>query len=252
MKPTLSLVILTHNSAHLLAKHIAEYALQVDEIIFIDNHSQDTIRDLAKKVHAKVITHSLENDFAQQRNTAFSAVTSDWTFFVDSDEYVSPELWAEIHQRIESDEFEAFRVFRQDFFLGKVLKYGETGNISLLRLAKTEIGRNTWQRPVHEVWNVPTDRIGQTTNALLHTPHQNIQSFLAKLHWYASFEPHSRQKYGLLQICFEIIFYPLGKFVYNYLFKQGYRDGVRGLIHAILMSYYSLITRIYLYETWHT
>ncbi len=251
MKQTLSLVILTHNSAEMLKPHLAEYANEVDQIVFIDNNSTDDIAGVAKKFNAQLFTRSLNNDFSAQRNSAFAHITSQWTFYIDSDEYVPPELWSEIHRLIESGEFEALSVPRRDFFLGKLLKYGETGHTSLLRLAKTSLGKNRWQRAVHEVWEVPTVNIGTLHSALQHSPHPTISEFLQKLHWYASLEPQSREKYSKIQILFEIAVYPPAKFIQNFFMKQGWRDGVIGCVHALLMSYYSLITRVYLYEAWH-
>lgn len=251
MKQTLSLVVLTHNSAEMLKPHLDEYTKEVDQIVFVDNDSTDDIALVAKKYNAKLFTHSLKNDFSAQRNSAFAHITSDWTFYVDSDEYVPPELWSEIHRLIESDEFEALSVPRRDFFLGKLLKYGETGHTSLLRLAKTSLGKNKWRRAVHEVWEVPTTNVGALTSVLHHSPHPTISAFLQKLHWYASLEPHSREKYSKTQILFEMILYPPAKFMQNFCSKQGWRDGWIGCVHALLMSYYSLITRVYLYEAWH-
>lgn len=252
MKPTLAVVILTHNSVELLTPHMKEYLKWVDQIIFVDNYSQDAIQDLADQCQATVLTRALKDDFAQQRNSAFSKIHTDWTFFLDADEYAPPKLWHEIQVAIQSGEFEAFSVPRRDWFLGRFLKYGETGHISLLRLAKTSIGKNTWQRPVHEVWKVNTSRIGRLSSVLEHTPHPTVSAFLNKLHWYASLEASSRKKYSRWQIWGEMIVFPIGKFLYNYVWRQGWRDGKPGCIHALLMSYYSLITRVYLYEAWYT
>ena len=251
MKPTLSLVILTHNSTELLVPVLSEYSEWIDQLIFIDNYSADDVAELAKKYSAKLVRRNLENNFAAQRNAAFEHVASDWTLFLDSDEYISAELWQEIHQAITAEVADAIVFPRKDIFLGKTLQYGETGQMYLLRAARTKLGTNKWRRAVHEVWELPATATITTHHALIHNPHPNLAAFLQKLHWYASLEPSSREKYSMIRILLELLFYPPAKFFLNYVLKGGWRDGMAGFIHAICMAYYSLITRVYLYEEWH-
>jgi hypothetical protein len=46
----------------------------------------------------------------------------------------------------------------------------------------------------------------------------------------------------------ELLFLPLGKFLYNYVGLLGFLDGWRGLCYALVMSMHSLGIRLRLYE----
>ncbi|MFN4212849.1 MAG: hypothetical protein ACK4FL_02720, partial [Microgenomates group bacterium] len=47
---------------------------------------------------------------------------------------------------------------------------------------------------------------------------------------------------------FEIIFYPLGKFILNYFIYLGFLDGPAGFAYAFLMSFHSFLVRAKLYQ----
>lgn len=219
----------------------------------VDKRSKEIERENQKFTKEVIfcVMKKNEPDFARARNMALEKVTTEWAFFLDSDEKCSPQLWAEIHSIIEQDRYDALLLPRRDYFLGKLLKHGETGKTQLLRIARTKIGAKKWHRPVHETWDVSTKKICLTKNILHHFPHPTLSEFIQKLNWYASLEPKSRRhkKYSLAKILFELFFFPLGKFIQNYLFRRGYADSWQGFIHAFCMSYYSLIVRIFLYES---
>lgn len=49
---------------------------------------------------------------------------------------------------------------------------------------------------------------------------------------------------------FSILIYPSAKFVLNYLVKQGFRDGIQGLVMALMMSFHSFLVRGKLWQIW--
>jgi len=251
-QPSLTLVILTKNSASQLKNILPEYAPHNDQLILLDDSSTDTIKELAQVHQAELVSHRLQKDFAAHRNAVFSKVSSEWTLFLDADEYAPPAFWQELKTYLSQDTIDAISISRLDTFLGKTLHYGESGTNSFVRCARTEISKNRWERAVHEIWNVPTHRIAHLNTPIEHCQNDTVTSYLNKLHWYASLEATARTRYAQSQIFFELLTYPVAKFCKNFIVKQGWRDGFHGLIHALLMSYHSLITRVYLYEEWHT
>src|SRR2546423_7584770 len=70
-----------------------------DELIVIDDNSTDKTVDIARQKGARIYTHPLNNDFAQQRNFGLDKAKGDWVLFVDADERVPSALWYEIMQR---------------------------------------------------------------------------------------------------------------------------------------------------------
>lgn len=249
---SLTTVILHKDQLELLEQRLKEVR-QSNQIVVLDDDSKDQgkLLSLCKKYSAEVVTHTLQNNFSAHRNAVFPRVKGEWTFFLDCDEQVSHTLWRELLTVIASGQFDAVTFSRRDIFLGQKLYFGETGQNSVLRAAKTQLGKGKWVRPIHEVWQVPTQKVRQVSEILWHDSHQTLSGFLQKLNWYASLEPLSREKYSFQRVLFELFTYPLGKFLWSLIGLQGWRDGNYGLIHAFLMSYHSAVTRIYLYEAWY-
>ena len=236
---TISAVVLTKNNQNIISKLLRQLSW-CDEVLIIDDDSADRTRILAKGLGARVFRHPLGHNFAAQRNFGLKQIKTDWVLFIDADEAVSPALTREIKSALKSD-LNGFYIKRTDYFLGSKLRFGETGYIKLLRLAKTNLG--IWRRPVHEVWQVKPP-IGELKSPLYHYPHQTISTFLTKINYYTDIEAKHRHSFSLL----EIFIYPPAKFIHNYILKLGFLDGMPGFVMALLMSLHSLLVRLKLYE----
>jgi len=53
---------------------------------------------------------------------------------------------------------------------------------------------------------------------------------------------------GIKTNIFEIIFFPIGKFINNYFFNLGFFDGPAGFTYAFMMSFHSFLVRAKLYQ----
>lgn len=212
-----------------------------DELIVIDDYSQDRTVEIAKKMNAKVFVRPLQNNFSKQRNFGLSKAKNDWVLFVDADEVVSPELAEEVQNFIKnSQDFVGAYIKRRDFIWGRVLKYGETGNIKLIRLGKKDAGQ--WDSPVHEVWRLN----GNTTtlkNTLDHYPHQAIEEFLREINHYTDIRAKELFEKGTSVEWYSIILYPKFKFIQNYFLRLGLLDGLPGFVFALMMSFHSFLVR---------
>lgn len=215
-----------------------------DEILVIDDDSVDKTNEIAVKYRAKIIEHSLNNDFADQRNFALTKAGGDWVLFVDADERVNKKLEEEIKEKIREDKgIEGYFIRRVDYFMRKFLKHGEAGSIKLLRLAKRNAGK--WSRSVDEVWKIdgPTEILD---NPLVHYPHPNLTQFLESINDRSSMNAEylfkNGEKLDLLEWC-----KPKLKFINGYFLKMGFLDGMQGFIFAVLMSLHSFMVRGKLY-----
>lgn len=180
-------------------------------------------------------------DFAAARNQLLKTVKTDWALFLDSDETVSPALSSEIARilNLASSPYNAFSLPRQDTFLGRTLRHGETASVRPVRLVRVGTGR--FVRPVHEVWET-TKPIGALHNPLLHAPHPTISSFLAKINKYSTLEASYRYGEGRHSSLFHIAVFPFAKFLQNYFLRQGFLDGTPGFIMAVMMGFHSYLT----------
>ncbi len=244
----ISAVILTKNEEKNIVDCL-ESLSWCDEIIIVDDNSDDRTLEVAKKMVAKVFTRSLNNIFSAQRNFGLEKASRDWVLFIDADERVSKELKEEIKSKIKSNNSKGYQIKRTDTIWGRKLKYGETGNIVLLRLARKNNGR--WEGKVHEKWKVE-GRIDVLKNHLDHYPHPTISEFLSDVNFYTDLRANELFERRARSNFISILFYPVAKFLNNYFLKQGFLDGMQGLVFAIMMSFHSFLVRGKLWYLWNT
>lgn len=221
-----------------------------DEIVVIDDHSQDKTARLAEDFpKTKVFKRKLNDDFSSQRNYGLQKAKGEWVFFVDADERVTPALRKEIIDRLASGRgvnfrHDGFYLKRTDFFGGRQLCHGETSRVRLLRLARRNSGR--WTRKVHETWQV-RGKTGDLKNPLLHYPHPTIDELLKAVNDYSTVHAASLKEEGRQSSLFKIIAYPAGKFFVNYFFRLGLLDKTPGFVMAAMMSLHSFLSWSKLY-----
>lgn len=241
----LTAIVLTHNNEAILKRSLDSLKF-ADEVIVVDDNSTDGTLQIAKSLGAKTSVHDLHNDWAQQRNFALTKANGEWVLFLDSDEVVSGELEKEISARLKNpqDSVQGFFLKRYDSFFGRELRFGETGNVRLLRLAKRNVGK--WENAVHEVWKIAGE-VAFLKNPILHYPHQTLLEFGLDIDRYSSLAAKEFAKTRRFA-SWQTIVLPIGKFISNFLFKLGFLDGFPGFTVAFMMSLHSLIVRIKQYE----
>lgn len=239
----LTAVVLTKNEEKNLSDCLESLKF-CDHILVIDDNSTDSTSKIAKRFKVEFINHPLEGDFSAQRNFALSLTRPGWVLFVDADERVSAELATEIQQSVTRNDCTGFFISRRDVLWNKSLKFGDAGKIKLMRLAKRSAGN--WIGRVHETWSVEgyTDTL---KNSLQHYPHPTIDAFLGHLNQYSSLRAEELKGFGVRPSLFKAVFFPIGKFIYLYIFKLGMLDGTAGFIHAMLMAFYTFLVRGKLY-----
>jgi len=183
-------------------------------------------------------------DFAEERNQLIKQLKTKWVFFVDSDEKISKELLKEIKQAIKNNQYN-YQLKRQDWFLGKKLRFGETALIRFTRLIQKKTGQ--WQGKVHETFKSKL-AIKTLKHPLIHQRDINVSQFLDRLNSYTNIRTKELLEQDQLFSLFQLLFYPPLKFIHNYIFRLGFLDGLPGLAIAFMMSLHSLFIRIKLYE----
>jgi glycosyltransferase involved in cell wall biosynthesis len=240
-------IILSHNNEGQIKKTLDSVAWS-DELIVMDDNSEDNTVSIAQKSRARVVKRSVAGDFAAQRNTALKEAKGEWVLYVDSDEIVSAALQKEIQRTISEDDAVGYMMRRQDYMYGKPFLHGETASVKLLRLAKKNAG--AWVRPVHEVWEVK-GKVKELSEPLLHYPHPSVAEFLEDINNYSTLNASYLYKKKVHVAAWHIVAYPVAKFLRNYIVHRGFLDGTRGTILAIMMSFHSFLTRAKLYQLWH-
>lgn len=248
----ISAIILTKNEEENIVDCL-ESVLFCQEIIVIDDNSSDRTCELVEgyiKIYPKIklFTRTLGTDFSAQRQFGIDKTKFDWVLFVDADERIPIELAHEIEENIEKkSDYGGYLIQRKDIMWGKMLMYGETGKIKLLRLFNKNHGKLIGT--VHETWRTekPVDRL---QSYIIHYPHPTISEFLREINFYTDIRAQELFGNKIRANFISILLYPKAKFINNFIFKRGFMDGMPGLVHALIMSFHSFLVRGKLWLLW--
>lgn len=131
----ISVVILTKNEEENISDCIKSLSW-CDEVIIVDDNSEDRTIEIAKKLNAKIFMRSIDNDFSTQRNFGISRARGNWVLFVDADERISDALAFEISNIANQitdqalGKYNGFYVKRVDFMWGKKLRFGKQAQLN--------------------------------------------------------------------------------------------------------------------------
>lgn len=234
----ISVVINTYNAE----KHLAQVLDTVkcfDEILICDMESTDHTLEIAEKYGCRVVKFEKGNISIVEpaRQFAIDAATYPWVLVVDADELVPAELAIYLYRRIAEPTCpDGISIPRKNFFMGRFMH--STYPDYILRFFRKE--KTHWPPVIHTSPEVKgtvekVDR-GHEELAFIHLANDTVADILRKNNTYSDYEVvrRSHKHYGVAHLMGR----PLFRFFKAYVLKGGWRDGVAGLIYAVLMGMY--------------
>jgi (heptosyl)LPS beta-1,4-glucosyltransferase len=231
-------VILTYNEAEHVQACIASLDW-VDRIVVFDSFSEDDTVERARAAGADVIQHPFEN-YGKQREAALDAVDAEWVFFVDADERATPELAAEVRQRIAGSE-RGFWVPRHNYIFGRLTRGAGWYPDYQMRVLHRASARYDPDWPVHELVLLDGEA-GYLRNPLTHHNYDNVAEFMEKQRRYMQFDARRRLELGMLPKPWTCVTGPLRHFWWRFVGERGYIDGWHGFRLSTLMAYFDFHT----------
>jgi len=137
-------VILTKNESIHLARCLTKMRTLTKDILVVDSFSSDNTVQIAERHGARVLQRDWTS-YANQFNWALEQLAADieWVIRVDADEYLSPELVADIRSRLPElgPEINGGRMRRRIIFQGRTIRFGGFCKHPLLRLVRNGCGQ---------------------------------------------------------------------------------------------------------------
>ncbi len=248
----LSVVISTYNRAKSLERTLRSVSSFADEIIVVDNESPDETAKVAKQYKAKVIRLPNNQMLNVNKNAGIQKATGEWILYLDDDEVVPADLAEEIVRAIRkpaSDSLEVvgYWIRRKNIIFGKWIEHGIWWPDQQLRLFKKSYGIYP-AKHVHEHLEItgPTDTLNFP---YIHYNYDSIAQYLWKMEMiYTDSEVSKLINSGYRPHWRDAIRFPVSDFVKLYFAQLGYKDGLHGLVLAMLQAFYSFIVFVKLWE----
>jgi (heptosyl)LPS beta-1,4-glucosyltransferase len=238
---TLGIVAISYNEEvdiHGFLDHLIEW---VDEIIIVDDGSTDNTEQIALQYGSKVNfvkSKRVKGEYySDQRNKGIDSAKSDWLLHMDVDERVTKELSIEILAAISSDNYDAYKFKRLNYFFHRPMKGGGWADWNLVHLAKKEAFR--FGGMFHETIDltIGKDKIGQLSTKMHHFNDDSYSERLRKSMTYQEEVILSLEKRNIKVSLGNMIIAILKEFLVKYFYKKGILDGTPGFISAFHSSF---------------
>lgn len=215
-----------------------------DEVILVDNGSDDKTFEVAKKFSKKVFQNH-EKNLGLLKQFAISKASKKWILLLDIDEIPSAELVKQVKRVAkENKEFIGYSIPYANYLLNVRLK-AKAFSFSKVRLFKKGFG-SVLPFVVHEETFVKGN-IDKLTGYLNHYSYRSISQTLRKFTHYAKEEAPIRYAKGERVDLKKFTLYPLHMFKSIFFEDEGWRDGIWGFGLALCFTYYEFMRYVYLW-----
>ena len=236
-RPGLSACIIAMNEEDRIGRCIDSLAF-CDEVVVVDSHSSDATREVAAAKGARVIERDWPGHVAQ-KEYAIREARHDWVLCVDADEFLSPQLQAEVQALRERGfpESAGWRMPRLSSLLGRWMRRG--GWYPDLQLRLFDRRRGYWGG------HNPHDRVeldgpvGRLQGDLCHHPYRSFADHLRTIESYTTIAAEGMLERGRRAGVVDLLVRPPIYFVRFYVLKLGALEGWRGLVQAYLAAHYA-------------
>jgi len=276
-KVAVSVIIPVRNEAANLPRCL-EALREMGEVYVIDSQSTDSTVDIARSYGAQVVQFHYQGGWPKKRQWAMDTLrlAHEWILLLDADEVLTSELAREIAQAIQNPKVNGYYIALRIRFLGRVLRHGDA-RFWKLSLFRRSTGRyecrlkgqdaSMADMEIHEHVIVE----GATARLKNPLPHHNTESlshYIRKHDEYSNWEAQvllqnetrpdeiapslfgtqAQRRRWLKKKIFAIPGSPALLFIYRYLFRLGFLDGVPGLIYCSFQAVQMFHTKAKMYE----
>jgi glycosyltransferase involved in cell wall biosynthesis len=277
-KLPVSVIIPVRNEARNLPRCL-QALKDVGEVLVIDSQSTDETVEIARSYGAQIVQFHYQGGWPKKRQWAMDTLplAYEWILLLDADEVLTRELSQEISSAIQNPAIDGYSILLRTWFLGRVLRHGDVGlwKLSLFRRGKGRFecrlkdqDASMADMEIHE-HIVVEGATGKLRNPLLHHNVESLSRYIQKHDEYSNWESRvllgrsddadkelppslfgsqAQRRRWLKRKLFAVPGSPVLLFLYRYLLRFGFLDGVPGLIYCGFQAVQMFHTKAKIYE----
>jgi glycosyltransferase involved in cell wall biosynthesis len=271
LKDSCVVIILTFNSANIIRETIGQALKACPRIYVVDSGSKDDTVIIARNMGCEVVDRAFIN-YSEQRNWAIEQMAPNyqWQLHLDADEVLDDDAVNSICNVLHGEnKFDAYLIKRRDYFMGRMLQFSGV-NPWHLRLFKSGAGQcENRLYDQHFVTTIPTGKL----RGIMHDKNvSSMADWTARHNRWSDLEADQimqdndigndvlqprlfgdarertrfiKRLYYKLPIGIRALLY----FVYRYVFRLGFLDGVVGFYFAFFQAFwFRMIVDAKIYE----
>ncbi len=243
---TISAVINTLNEEAHLAECLASVRGFADEIVVCDMHSDDRTAEIAVSLGARVVPHPRTGFVEPARRFAIEQARGEWVLVLDADERLTPALAERLRQAAAAGDCDVVAFWSRYWYFGGWVRHGDFYRGDWARFFRRAVYLRAYTEAETQVHHNFLNLLREPRLLrlppeyhILHYAYPTIEKYLTKtLGMYACLEAEQRHRQGQRFSLRRLLGRPVAVFVRSYLLRQGFRDGLRGLILNVLYAGY--------------
>ena len=236
----ISAYIVTLNEEQRLGKTLDALQQVADEIVVVDSGSTDKTKEIALEHKAKFVFHKWKN-ISSQKHYAQEQCHNQWVLSLDSDEVLSPELIAEIKEKMRSPQADAYKIKIRDMLPGdkKPRYFAKTYN--QVRLYNRSLGNMPDDLTNDRVIVADNAKIEQLIAPIHHYSYISLTQTWYKLNMYTDELVKTAllqgRHYSRFRLCIEFPY----QFLRYYFIKRYFLYGLCGFWMAVTHAYFRFL-----------
>jgi len=241
-KIKITVAIITKNEEANIVRCL-ESVRWADDCVVVDGYSTDRTAEIARSMGARVIEHKFSGSFADDRNVGNENARYDWVLHIDADDVVTDGFREKLAAtlKVKNEKTVIYKFRRRNFFLGHSMDYGGFHHYIPNLVDRRHV---RYEGAVHEV-PVYKGALGVIDADINHYPFDSIGQFIERQNRYAGIAARRMLetegvlderliKKGLINKTFKT-------FWKSYVKKQGYKDGIYGLVFGVLFAFINFL-----------
>jgi len=233
----ITFVVLTRNEAQRIGSCLGSVPPDAPVVLY-DAQSTDETRTIARRRGADVVVAPWRG-FVESRRAAAALVRTPWTFMLDADERLTPELAAELAALEPPPAVESYSVPRRNVFCGRWVRCAGWWPDRLVRLFRTgQASLSATPGQLHEKWSTPGDCI-DLLSPIEHESYRSLKEYAQRFGRYTSAEARAMQP----SVAKAALAWALSPARALWLLgpRAGLRDGWRGAFIAVASAAYPAV-----------
>lgn len=246
----ISAVINTLNAEKTIERTLASVKPWVSEIIIVDMHSHDRTLEICARFTDKIFSCQKTGYVEPARNFAIAQAAGPYIFVIDADEEAPRRLMERLTAVArQHDVCDFARIPMRTNFLGHWMTNRAFWPDYHIRFFRK--GKVTWQDQIHSFPATSGRELvleADENLAIRHFFCDHISDFLRRVDPYTDREAESLLKHNPRLPWNGLLRAPVKEFCKRFFRFGAYRDGVCGLIYALLMAFYGFLSYAKAYE----
>lgn len=237
-KLKLSAVLIVKNGERHLDRVLSAVGF-CDEILVLDSGSTDRTLEICA-AHNVRVEHQPFLGYGPQKRRAVELAKHDWVLVIDDDEVLDYEGATTIQVLDYSDPGKAWQIRRRNYIGAREVRYSHWSPDYSLRVFNRTRAQFT-DSLIHESVELSDGRVLTLQGSLHHYSYTDYSDVFIRCASYARAKAKRYRDQGRRASALQLVFRALWGFLSSYIIKQGFRDGVAGVVVALSLALTSVL-----------